>query len=101
MKRNPIQTFLPIAISFFVLVFPFYFRCSNFAEANLFSTDLGFENSDQDDQFLDQQQDGSKPFTMLTCSLFQFYLEADVFRHSPYFFSQTPSLNQENLILRC
>jgi hypothetical protein len=100
MKRNRIQTFLPIVISFVILGFPFYPRSSNFTEANHSSTDLGFENPDQDDQFVDQQQDGSKAF-VLTFFPFGFLPEADVFNHSPYFFSQTPSLNQENLILRC
>ncbi len=68
MKRSRIQTFLPIAISFFILVFPFYLRCSYFAEANLFPTDLGFENPDQEGQFGDQQRDGLKAF-LLTFSL--------------------------------
>jgi hypothetical protein len=100
MKRKLIQTFLAIAIFFFILVFPFYPRCSYFAEPNPFSTDLGFENPDKDNQFVDHQQDGSKAFA-LTFFLFGFLLKVDVFKHSPYFFSQTLSLNQENLILRC
>ena len=100
MERTRVQIFLRLAISFFILVFPFYLGCSYFAEANLFSPDLGFENRDQDDQFVDQQSDGSNAF-LLTFSPFGLHPEADVFRHSPYFFSQTPSLIQENLILRC
>ncbi len=100
MKRKRIQTFLPIAISFFILVFTFDLRCSYFAEANLFPPDLGFENPDQDDQFVDHQQDGSKAFA-LTFFPFGFLSKANVFKHSLYFFSQTPSLNQENLTLRC
>ncbi len=100
MRSNRAQTFLPIAISFFILVFPFYLRYSYFAETNLFSTDLGFENPDQDDQLFDQQQDGPKAF-VLTFSPSGFLPKVDVFEHSPYFFSQSPFLNQENLILRC
>ena len=98
MKRNRIQTFLPIAISLFILVFPFYSRCSYFAEANLFSTDLGFENPDQDDQFVDQQQDASKAF-VLAFLPFGLFPKAGVFEHSPYFFSQTPFLNHGMLLV--
>ncbi len=54
MKTDRTQTFLPLAISFFILIFPFYLCSSYFAEANVFSTDLGFDNADQDDQFVDQ-----------------------------------------------
>ncbi len=100
MERTCVQIFLRLAISFFVLIFPFYLGCSYFAEANLFSPDLGFENRDQDDQFVDQQHDGSNAF-LLTFSPFGLYPESDVFMHSAYFFSQTLSLIQENLILRC
>jgi hypothetical protein len=100
MKRNHIQSFLSIAISLFILVFTFDLRCSYSAEANLFSTDLGFENPDQDDQFADHQQDGSKAFP-LTFSPFGFLSKSNVFRHSLHFFSQTPSPDQENLTLLC
>ncbi len=100
MQRNCIKTFLARAICFFILVFPFYLGCSNFAEANLFSTDLSFENPDQGDQFVDPQQNVSKAF-VLTFFHFGLLLEADVFRHSSYFFSQTPSLNEQTPILRC
>ncbi len=48
MKRSRTQAFLPLAISLFILVFPSYLHCSYFAEANLFSTDLGFEDSGYD-----------------------------------------------------
>ena len=100
MERTRVQILLCLAISFFILVFPFYLGCSYLAEGNLFSPDLGFENRDQDDQFVDRQSHGPNAFP-LTFSPFASHPEADVFRHSPYFFSQTPSLIQENLILRC
>ena len=100
MKRTRVHIFLRLAMSFFILVFPFYLGCSYFAEDNPFSPDLGSENRDQDGQFVDQQHDGSNAF-LLTFSPFGLHPEADVFRHSLYFFSQTPSLIQENLILRC
>ncbi len=100
MKRKPTHTFLPIAISFFILVFPFYLRCPYFAEADPFPTDLGFETPDQDDEFVDQPQDGSKALG-LTSFPYGVFLRAVFFKHFPYSFSQTSSLNQEDLILRC
>ncbi len=100
MKGNCIQTCLAPVISFFILVFPLYLTCSYFAEVNLSSTDLGFENPDQDDEFVDQQQDGSAAFVS-TFSPFGFHPEMDLFKNSPCFFSQTPSFDQEALILRC
>ncbi len=100
MKRNCIQTILPVAISFFILVFPFYPFCSYFAEANPFFTDLGFENPDRDDQLFGHQQDGSRAFA-LTFFLFRFIPKVHVFERSLYRSSQPPSVNQENLTLRC
>ena len=100
MKRIRVQIFPRLAISFLILVFPFYLGCSYCGEGNLFSPDLGFENRDQDNQFVEQQSDGSNAF-LLTFSSFGLRLKTVVFMHSPYFFSQTPSFIQENLILRC
>lgn len=90
MKRNRTQTLLPITISFFILVFPLYFPRSYSAEANLFFTDLGFENPDPDDQVVDQQQDGSKAF-VLDLFYLGLYPEAYVFKHSLFPFANTLS----------
>ncbi len=98
--KSCIQTFLPIAISLFILVFPSYPCSSYFEEGDPFPTDLGFENPDLEDQFVDRQQDASKAFA-LTFSPFVFLPKVNVFKNSSYLFSQSPSLNQENLILRC
>ncbi len=96
MKRSRIQAFLPIAISFFILAFPFNLPYPYFAEANLFSTDLGFEDSDQDDQFVDQRQDGSKAF-VLTFFAFRFLLEDDVSRTLPIsFLKHFPSIKKNS-----
>ncbi len=100
MKRNFTQAILPVAIPFFILVFPFYPFCSCFAEANPFSTDLGFENPDRDDQFFGHQQDGSRAF-VLTLFFLKFNPKVDVLEHSFYRSSQPPSVNQENFTLRC
>ncbi len=96
MKRNRIETFLPLAISLLVLVLPCY---SSFTETDLFPTDLGI-TIQEEDEFADQKQDVSR---VLVFSFVVFVLFAGgiIFNRSPYFFSQTPFLVQENLILRC
>jgi hypothetical protein len=54
MKRNPIQIFLVIAVSTFILVSPTYPRSPNLGGASHLSADLSFESPDQDDIFSDQ-----------------------------------------------
>ena len=51
MKRKPIQFFLVIAVSAFILVSPTYLRSPNSEGVRLLSADLSFENLDQDDIF--------------------------------------------------
>jgi hypothetical protein len=100
MRTRLIQAFLVIAISSFILIFPAYLRCSNLAEVNLFSTDLSFENSDQDDQLLDQHQDESKALVVSAFSII-FLPGTNPFEQIPRFFLLTSFLDQTTLILRC
>ena len=51
MKRNPIQIFLVIAVSAFILVSPTYLRSPNLEGVRLLSADLSVENLDQNDIF--------------------------------------------------
>jgi hypothetical protein len=100
MKRRSIQTFLVIAISSFILVFPAYLRCSNLAETNLFSVDLSFENSGQDDQFVDQQHGESKALVSSVFSIL-FFPGANLFEQFLCFSRQIPLFEQKTSILRC
>ena len=61
MKSKSIQTLLVIAISSFIVIFPAYLRYADLSEIDLSSTDLIFENPDQDDQINDQQHECSAP----------------------------------------
>jgi TatA/E family protein of Tat protein translocase len=69
MKKNLIQISLVTGICAFTLVFPAYLRCSNLAGAKLLSTDLSFENPDQEDVF-SRQQNESKPFVSIALIIF-------------------------------
>jgi hypothetical protein len=88
-----------IVITLFILLFPAYLRCSNLAEANLFSTDLSFENPDQDDQFVDQQNE-SKAFAL---SVFPIIClpGINLSKQLPRFSFQTASFDQKLFVLRC
>jgi hypothetical protein len=57
MRSKSIQILLAIAISSFIVVFPAYLRYNDLSETDLSSTDLIFENPDQDDQLNDQQHE--------------------------------------------
>jgi hypothetical protein len=99
MKRKPIQTFLVIAISAFILVFPAYLRSSNLAGVRLFSTDLSFENPDQDDIF-PYQHNQSKAFvsSVLTIKLLPGTI---LFDQISRFWFLVSILDQKALLLRC
>ncbi len=99
MKRKPIQIFLVIAISAFILVFPAYLRSSNLAGVRLFSTDLSFESPDQDDISSDQQN-LSKAFvsSVLTIKLLP---GTNLFYQFFHFCFPSSFLDQKTLILRC
>ena len=90
---------LVIVTALFILLFPAYLRCSNLAEVDLFSTDLSFENPDQDDQLFDQQ-DGSRAFVLSGASVI-LLPGANLFGQLPHFSFQTASLDQKTFVLRC
>jgi hypothetical protein len=99
MRSNPIQIFLAIAISAFILAFPAYLRSSNLAGVRLFSTDLSFENPDQDDIF-SYQHNQSKAFVSgaLTIKLLP---GAILFGQISRFWFLLSFLDQKTLLLRC
>jgi hypothetical protein len=99
MKRKPIQIFLVIAASVFILVFPAYFCCSNSAGVKLLSTDLSFENPDQDDIF-SYQNNQLKAFVS---SVFTIKLlpEAILFDQTSRFLLLASFPDHKASILRC
>jgi hypothetical protein len=99
MKRKPIQIFLIIAISLFILVSSTYGQYYTLASADFISRDLKLENFDQEYLFATNQSEfkvyGSdgvfKGFHLLAC----------LYGQSFHLFSQILSLDQKNLVLRC
>jgi len=99
MKRKPIQIFLVIAISLYILVSSTYGQYYTLAAADFISLNLKLEAFDQDYLSAANQSEfkvsrsggffnGSQ---LVTC----------LFGQSFHLLSQKPSLDQKNLVLRC
>ena len=99
MKRKLIRISLVIVICAFTLVFPAYLRCSNLAGAKLLSTDLSFENPDQEDVFFGQQNE-SNTFVSIVF-LINLPPGTNLFDRISRFCSLTSFLDQKTSILRC
>jgi hypothetical protein len=99
MKRKLIQISLVIVICAFTLVFPAYLRCSNLAGAKLLSTDLSFENPDQEDVFFGQQNE-SKTFVSIAF-LIKLAPGTNLFDQISRFCSLTSFPDQKTSTLRC
>jgi len=99
MERKLIQISLVIVICAFTLVYPAYLRCSNLAGAKFLSTDLGFENPDQEDVFFGQQNE-SQAFVSIVF-LIKLPPGTNLFNQISRFRSLTSFLDQKTSILRC
>jgi hypothetical protein len=99
MKKMLIQISLVIVICSFTLVFPAYLRCSNLAGAKLLSTDLSFENPDQEDVFSGQQNE-PKTFVSIVF-LIKLPPGNNLFAQISRFCSLTSFLDQKTSVLRC
>ncbi len=88
-----------MVICAFTLVFPAYLRCSNLGGAKLLSTDLGFENPDQEDVFFGEQNE-SQAFVSIVL-LIKLPPGANLFDRISRFCSPTSFLDQQTSILRC
>jgi hypothetical protein len=99
MKRGIIQTFLVIAISLFIPIFPAYLHYCNLAEADLLSLDLCIENPDQENLLIDQQNESkvfiSSSFCIIFASGINFLEQLFRFPFTKYF------LDQKTSVLRC
>ena len=98
-RFKSIQIFLVIAISLFILAFPAYLRCTNLSETKFASSDLGFENPDQENGLPDNENElkvfGPTAFFTI------FLLGTNLFEQSSHLFSQALSLRQKTFVLRC
>jgi len=100
MKRfDRIRIFLVIAICFFILALPAYLRSTKVAQTKIASSDLSFENPDQEEGLPDNEKElkvyGS------TAVLAMLLLGTNFFEQSLHLFSQAPFLRQGTFVLRC
>ena len=101
MKKRPkwIHIFQVMAISVFILAHPVYLRCTQLSETKFVSSDLSFENPDQEEELpnKEKQLNGFVPTAFLTV----FLLGIKLLDPSSHLFPLPLSLRQETLILRC
>jgi hypothetical protein len=94
-----IQIFLALTISLFILAFPAYLRCTQLSQTKFVSSDLSFENLDQEEGLPDNEKE-LKVFGP-TAFLVIFVSGANFFEQSLHLFSHTLSLRQKTFVLRC
>ena len=94
-----IQIFLVIAISLFILALPAYLLCAKLSQTKFVSTDLSFENPDQEERLPNNERElkvyGPSAFLII------FRLGPNLFEQSSYLISQALSLRQGIVVLRC
>ncbi len=97
-SQKGIQSFLIMVISLLILIFPTYLRCTQLSQIKFVSSDIGFENSGQEDRVPDSQKQfnvyGAISFLIILLSVINL-LERF------HFFSQTPSVFRRIVVLRC
>jgi hypothetical protein len=98
-KFKRIQIFLVIAISLLILLFPAYLPCINLSQTKSVSSDLSFENPDQEERLADNEEELNAygPSALLI----MFLLDINLFGQSSHFFPRSLSLFQKASILRC
>jgi hypothetical protein len=99
MKRRLTQTFLVIAISLFIALFSAYHVYLDLVDADFFSSDINFGNSDQENPLADQHNE-SKIFLSGTFSI-RFSPPLGLLEQLPLLPFITWSLDQKASILRC
>jgi len=99
-NQRRFQNSLAIAISCFIVVFPAYLCFSSLLEVNVSSTDMSFENPDQDCQFADQKYE-SDTLPLAGAFPIRFLPGLSPFERSHHSYLPETSLNQKACILRC
>jgi hypothetical protein len=94
-----IQIFLALTISLFILAFPAYLRCTQLSQTKFVSSDLSFENLDQEEGLPDNEKE-LKVFGP-TAFLVIFVSGTNLFEQSLHLFSHTLSLRHKTSVLRC
>jgi hypothetical protein len=92
MKVKAIQISLILSIFFSILVLPIYFHYCSLVEADLFSTDLSFENPDRQNELSDYENKlrvfGPSAFSII------FLPRTNLLQQSSHFFPQALSLRK-------
>jgi len=94
-----IQIFLVTAISLFILALPAYQRCTQLSQTKFVSSDLSFENPDQEEGLPDNEKElkvygPSTILIILLCGI-------NFFERSSHLFFQIIPLGQRIVVLRC
>jgi hypothetical protein len=97
-RHTKFQIALATSILFSILLFPAYLRFCDFAEADFLPSKPSFENSDQENFFLDHQNN-SHVFGLNLSHIR--ILGTNIFEQLPYFSFQTPALARKHSVLRC
>jgi hypothetical protein len=94
-----LQIFMVIVMTPFILTFSTYLRWTQLSQTKFVSSDLTFENQDQEERLSDSENElkvyGSSAFLIL------FHLVAGSFDQSSHLLSKRLPLRQKTLILRC
>jgi len=100
MKRSGAQIFLLIAICSLAIAAPSFLQgCGSLSRITPFSTDLNFENSDQNDQLKGHQR-GSNA-CLSNELLIVLFLGTNHLKKIPRFCSLKASLDERTFFLRC
>jgi len=93
------QSFLAIVACFFILAFPAYLRSTRLSQTKFVSSDLSFENPDQEEGLPDNEKELKVygPSTLLI----MFFLGINLFEQSSHLFPRSLSLRQKTSVLRC
>lgn len=98
-RKDIVRVFLVLVVSFLVLGFPIYFYCYNLVGVDFRSSDLSFENPDNENPLIDLPNEskilGSNGFSGV------FLLARNIFELLPLIGFPSPSLDQNNPTLRC
>jgi hypothetical protein len=88
-----------IAICFSILAIPAYLRCTRLSQTKFVSSDLSFENPDQEEGL----PDGEKELKVFGPTAFftLFLLGTNLSEQSSHLFSRALSLRQSTFVLRC
>ena len=94
-----IEILLAIAISLFILALPAYLRCTKLSQTKFISSDLSFENPDQEEGLPNNEKElkvyGPSAF------LITFLLGSNLFEQSSHLFPRSLSFSQKAFVLRC